>query len=202
MTTRQRNLKRDHAIVTASRPQCRWFRWIARQLEHALALIGLGTLIYCACFNLSRITSDSMKPTLRGQSTRTGDLVLMERISYWFRRPHRWELIAYRRDDGIQIMKRVVGLPGEKVQMRRGGQLVIDGKEIAVPEKLSFLKYIACGNVIGDKKVDCGDGYFVLGDYSLDSDDSRFNGPLPRGDVVGRPWVILAPAGRRGFVNP
>ena len=52
------------------------------------------------------------------------------------------------------------------------------------------------------KTVECGDGYFVLGDYSLDWDDSRFNGPVPPGDVIGRPWVILAPASHRGFVNP
>jgi signal peptidase I len=177
-------------------------RWLFRQLEHALALIGLGTLIYFTCFDLSRVTSGSMKPTLQGEDVKSGDLVLTERISYWFRRPRRWELIAYKRDDGVQVMKRVIGLPGESVQIRRGGVIAINGEELEVPEKLRFLKYIPAAKVFDNKAVDCGDGYFVLGDYSLDSDDSRFNGPLSPQDVVGRPWVILTPAGRRGLVNP
>ena len=105
--------------------------------RHA-CVIGLGTLIYFACFDLSRITSNSMKPTLQGENVKTGAW-FSERISYWFRRPRRWNLIAFRRDDGVQVMKRVIGLPGEKVQMRRGGKTVIDGLEQAVPEKLRFL---------------------------------------------------------------
>jgi signal peptidase I len=188
--------------VTETKPRRRWFRWILRKLEHALALIGLGTLVYFGCFDLSRIASGSMKPTLQGESVKTGDLVLSERVSYWFRRPRRWELVAYRCNDGTQVMKRVIGLPGEKVQMRRHGQLVIDGNELAVPEKLSFLKYFPYAKLSEDKAVDCGDGYFVLGDYSFDSDDSRYNGPLSPGNIVARPWMIVAPAGRRGFVNP
>ena len=99
-------------------------------------------------------------------------------------------------------MKRVVGLPGERLQMRRDGQIVINGQQVPIPEKLSFLKYIPADKTFGDKVVECGDGYFVLGDFSLDSDDSRFNGPLPWAEVIGRPWLILAPAGHRGFVNP
>ena len=180
----------------------RWVGWILRQVEHCLALIGIGTIVYFTCFDLSRVTSGSMKPTLVGEDVKSGDLVLTERVSLRFRQPHRWEVIAFRRDDGVQIMKRVVGLPGEKVQMRRSGQIVIDGGELAVPASLSFLKYFPYGNLIEDKAVDCGDGYFVLGDFSRDSDDSRFNGPVHPSDVVGRAWVILAPAGRRGFINP
>ena len=46
--------------------------------------------------------------------------------------------------------------------------------------------------------MDCGDGYFVLGDDSRDSDDSRFNAPVSPGDVVGRAWLILAPENTAG----
>ena len=189
--------------MAESKPRYRrWIRWILRQVEHCLALIGLGTIVYFSCFDLSRVTSASMKPTLLGEDVKSGDLVLTERVSPWFRRPHRWEVITFRRDDGVQVMKRVVGLPGEKIQMRRGGLIVIDGKEIAVPDALGFLKYFPFGNLIENKTVDCGDGYFVLGDYSQDSDDSRFNGPVRPAEMVGRAWMILAPAGRRGFINP
>jgi signal peptidase I len=178
-----------------------WLRWLFRQAEHCLALIGLGTLVYFGCFDLSRITSGSMAPTLCGENVETGDLVLTERCTYWFRRPRRWEVIAFRRSDGEQVMKRVVGLPGERVQMLRGGKILIDGQPEDLPPALSFLEYFPFGNVHSNKTAECGEGYYVLGDFSRDSDDSRFNGPVPSKQLVGRPWLILAPAARRGFVQ-
>jgi signal peptidase I len=181
--------------------RCR-VRWLLGQVEHALALVGLGTLVYFTCFNLSRVTTDSMAPTLRGSDRRTGDLVLTERVSLRFRQPRRWEVVAFYMEDGQQVMKRVVGLPGERVQIRRGGQIVIDGDEAAPPASLGFLRYFPVAKVAQEKAVDCGDGYFVLGDDSRDSDDSRYNGPVPPGDVFGRAWLILSPKEHRGFVNP
>ena len=184
------------------KPHRRPVRWLLVQLEHVLALVGLGTLVYFTCFNLSRITSDSMAPTLRGNDRRAGDLVLTERVSRRFRQPRRWEVIAFYKEDGVQVMKRVVGLPGERVQIRRGGRIVIDGQEVAPPASLGFLRYVPIAKVILDKTVDCGDGYFVLGDNVHDSDDSRYNGPVPPDDVFGRAWLILTPKEHRGFVNP
>src|SRR5512140_1934777 len=94
----------------------RWGRWLLRQFEHCLAMFGLGTLVYLGCFELVRMTSDSMAPTLQGTSWDNGDWVLSERVSGWFRNPRRWEVIALRNPGGVKVMKRVVGLPGEKVQ--------------------------------------------------------------------------------------
>jgi len=176
-------------------------RWIQRKIEHGLAAFGLGMLIYFACFRVSRITSDSMAPTLQGETAEEADLVLTERVSYWFRQPRRWEIITFRKDDGTQVMKRVIGLPGERVGMLRGGRILVDGREIQRPEELNFLKYFPFGNLLDNESIPCGDGYYVLGDYSKDSDDSRFNGPVPPDQLVGRAWAILAPNARRGFVN-
>ena len=176
-------------------------RWGARQIERVLAVIGLMALIYWLAFDYSCILSNSMSPTLLGTSYKDGDRVLTERISYWFRKPRRWEVITIRYPDGRQVMKRVVGLPGEKIQMLREGKILINGSAVEPPAQLDFLSYFPFGNLIAQKTVDCGEGYFVLGDYSRDSDDSRFNGPVPPEEIIGRAWVILGPAGRRGFVN-
>jgi signal peptidase I len=176
--------------------------WLLRQFERLLAVLGLATLVYFVGFDYSRITSKSMDPTLQGEDWAGGDRVLTEKVSYWFRSPRRWEVITYRATDGTQIMKRVVGLPGETVRMLRGGRILIDGQEIAQPEHLDFLGYFPFGLLTSDKPpAPCGDGYFVLGDYSRDSDDSRFNGPVRPEQLIGRPWLILGPSGRRGFVN-
>ena len=174
-------------------------RAVLRWIEHVLAVFGMLVILYWATFDYSEMVSDSMSPTLQG-GIRKRDSVLTEKISYWFRRPRRWEVVTFRRD-GDQIMKRVVGLPGEKVQMLSHGRLLIDGQEVTPPPELVFLKYFPYGNLMDEQAVDCKSGYFVLGDYSRDSDDSRFNGPLDPTAIIGRSWLILQPSDRRGFVR-
>jgi signal peptidase I len=179
----------------------RTLRWAACQIERCLALFGLVMLVYLAGFDLSRITSGSMEPTLRGEDYLTGDLVLTECISYWFRRPQRWEVVALRNNEGLQVMKRVVGLPGERIQLLRGGKLIVDGQEAVRPPQLEFLKYVPWGNLANNKTVPCGDGYYLLGDKTVDSEDSRFSGPVHLPQIFGRAWLILAPSAHRRFVN-
>ena len=187
--------------MVQTKPRWRKMCWLMRQTEHAFALIGLGTILYFACFDLSRITSDSMSPTLQGHDWQSGDWVLTEKISFWFRRPHRWEVVTFRNNDGMQVMKRVVGLPGETVQMKPDEQLVINGEPIELPEGLGFLHYCPYGNLVSGKSVACKDGYFILGDNTRDSDDSRFNGPLPPDQMIGRAWLIVATGEHRGFIR-
>jgi len=173
-----------------------------RYTEHCLALVGLGTIVFYLCFDISRMASESMSPTLCGWDYERGDLVLTERVSYWFRNPRRWEVITFRAPAVGQVMKRVVGLPGERVRMLPDGQILINGRKIPRPEKLRDLEYFPYGNLAAGQTADCGDGYYVLGDFSRDSDDSRFNGPVKPEQIVGRAWVILSPAERRGWVDP
>lgn len=54
---------------------------------------------------------------------------------------------------------------------------------------------------VEDRVVDCGEGYFGLGDDSMDSDDSRIEGPIPPNWIVGRAWLIVQPWARFGLVN-
>jgi signal peptidase I len=175
-------------------------RRIFRLAEHVFAAVGLLAVVYWLCFNYSHVASTSMQPTLQGND-KISDGVLTEKVSYWFRNPRRWEVVAFHTKEGTLVMKRVVALPGEKIQMPERGRILIDGKETSPPPELRFLRYLPYGNLICGKTAECGDGYYVLGDDSRDSDDSRFNGPLQRGDIIGRAWLILDPSGRRGFVR-
>lgn len=98
-------------------------------------------------------------------------------------------------------MKRVVGLPGEKLQLRNNGDLVINDAVIPRPAQLSQVRYLPVALVMDDRSVDCGSGYFVLGDDSMDSEDSRFEGPIPSSWILGRAWFIFQPVTRKGWVN-
>jgi len=143
-----------------------------------------------------------MSPTLQGTSWRNGDWLLTEKITYRFRRPARWEIVRIRRDEGPMIIKRVVGLPGESIRIGNDRNVLIDGRPVKPPAGFDCPKYISQGTVRNGQTAACGEGYFVLGDDTDDSDDSRFSGPVPPEKSVGRVWLILAPRSRFGFVNP
>jgi len=158
-------------------------------------------LLYFVAFDLSVVFSESMSPALQGTSFANGDCVLTEKISYRLRAPQRWEVVTFIDDTGLRVMKRVVGLPGEQIRLRRGQPLEIDGRPLDIPERLPYLHYIPYGNLADGKPVACGTGYYLLGDDSRDSNDSRFEGSVPRAKILGRAWLIVGPRPRYGFVN-
>jgi len=175
-------------------------RRLLRFTERCFALIGMLFVAYALFFDVTVIVSSSMSPTLKGANVSDGDWVLSERVSYHLRSPRRWDVVTYIRDDGARLMKRIAGLPGENIEQPRQGPLLINGQPVTMPTSvdLHFLRY---GNLAADKPVPCGEGYYVLGDDTRDSDDSRFNAPIPRDRIVGRAWLIVWPLSRIGFVN-
>jgi signal peptidase I len=181
-------------------PKRKFLRRLFRAIERVLAVFGALVILYYAFFNYSEVVSASMSPTLEGSISKH-DYVLTEKISYHIRNPRRWEVITFLGEDGTQIMKRVVGLPGEKVQMLSKGRIFIDGREIPPPPELDFLHYFPFGQLTDGHAVDCGDGFFVLGDFSRDSDDSRFRGPIRPKYLLGRAWIIVRPWDRSGFIH-
>ncbi len=175
----------------------RVFNWI----RNALALIGLASLVYIACFDITQVVSDSMAPTLKGDGAPGSDWVLSEKISLRFRTPRRWEVVQFDTQDHLRVAKRVVGLPGETVSLV-DKRPVINGAPLPIPASLGFLQYYAFGNLQGGQQTTCGSGYFVFGDDSRDSQDSRFEGPISADQIRARPWLIVWPPSRIGWVNP
>ena len=176
-------------------------RRIYRFVRNILAVIGLLFVLHSLFFNLTVVVSGSMAPTLRGEGGPGSDWVLSERVSYWFRKPKRWEVVRFRDQQGFLIAKRVVGLPGETISLKNF-EIFIDGNKIDVPEDLSFLKYYSFGNLVQQQEYDCGEEYYVLGDDSKDSADSRFDGTISKERILGRAWLIVWPLDRFAFVNP
>jgi len=179
-------------------------RRVLRPIERALALVGLVGLIYHGAFHLSVIASGSMSPTLRGESVLNGDIVLSERISYHLRNPRRWEVLLYREEEQqMQVMKRVIGLPGETIAFDQPTQeFIVNGARASRPASLQGIKYLAYGNLANGKQVSCAEGYFVLGDFSMDSQDSRWLGPVNTSQIRARPWLVVWPLSHLRFVNP
>jgi signal peptidase I len=134
------------------------------------------------------IPSLSMFPALD-----EGDRVLVNKLSYRLHEINRGDLIVFERpsDDGPgqvkDLIKRVVGLEGERIE-GRGGRVLIDGRPLSEP-------YLAPGIETTDfEPVVVPAGHvFVMGDNRGDSRDSRFFGPLPEELVIGRAFVKVWP---------
>lgn len=168
--------------------------------ERMLAIFGATVAIFWLTMDYSVIISPSMSPTLMGTGADNGDRVITEKVTGWYRTPRRWEVITFEKPTGERVMKRVVGLPGETVQITSGRELLIDGKAVELPPVLDRM-YLRYGNLADGDAVPCGDGYYVLGDDLKDSEDSRFIGPVPERLIIGRAWMIVSPWERIGWVK-
>jgi len=176
------------------------FQRLLRWTERLFACIGVCFVIYHLTSDVIVMTSDSMAPTLAGTSYENGDRILLEKVTGHLRSPRRWEIYSYYDDNDTPVAKRIVGLPGEKVCLKER-TLYINGKAIERPKEIASVRYYAYGNLANGQELDCGQGYFMMGDASIDSLDSRFTGPVRADRFQGRAWYILSPAARRGLVR-
>jgi signal peptidase I len=178
-------------------------------LAFALALV-LKTFVVQAFY----IPSGSMEPTLM-----PGDRVLVNKVLY---QPHRGDIVVFEDPSGQELdrgvvggfvhwlseglgfarppnedfIKRVIGLPGETVELR-DGHLYVDGERIPQP----YLKGPPDTRPYGPKTVP-PDSVFVLGDNRLYSNDSRFGlGFVPIDKIVGKAFVTIWPPSRIGWLH-
>ena len=112
------------------------------------------------------------------------------------------DLIAYTNSDSTDAsvhVKRVIGLPGEKIQIR-DGLILIDGQTYI--EERAFPSMNSGG--LAENGVTLGnEEYFVLGDNRNNSEDSRFTdvGNIPARAVMGKVWLIVSPLSSFGFID-
>jgi signal peptidase I len=127
------------------------------------------------------------------------EYLIIDELSYRLRDPLRGEIVVFRypRDPSQFFIKRVVGLPGETVEIS-GGQVIIYNEEFPNGQALEE-EYIDGVLTQGKKKVTLGsDEYYLLGDNRDESLDSRMFGGVARSLIVGRVWVRGLPLSRVG----
>ena len=140
------------------------------------------------------IAGNSMAPALEN-----GDVVLMNRLPGILFGPGRFDLAVFRREDGKMNVKRVIGLPGETVQIT-GGYIYIDGELLQAEDGLNQVSLAG----IAQHPVTLGrDEYFVLGDNRESSEDSRFVniGNIKREQITGNAWIRIQPLVRFGRIG-
>jgi signal peptidase I len=158
--------------------------------------------------NPYRIPSSSMEPTLHcatpepGCQAGTSDRVLANRFIYRFTDPDRGDIVVFETPPeasaicpgpGGVFVKRLIGLPGDTVEIR-GDQLYLNGEPL--PEPYLF------GGEVGDEfgPITVPEGqYFMMGDNRLQSCDSREWGAVPRDNLIGPVFALYWPIQRIGF---
>ncbi len=149
------------------------------------AVVYFGLRIAIQSF---RVDGPSMLPNFE-----TGQWVIVNKLAYKFGEPHRGDVIIFRspHDRGSNLIKRVIGFPGESVEIRSGTVYIHQADEtiIALDES-----YIANKDTRSFNGTMIPEGYiFVLGDNRPVADDSRYGWLVPENDIFGRAWLSTWP---------
>lgn len=150
------------------------------------------------------IPSPSMYPTLK-----EGDRVLVNKLSYKLHDVNRGDVVVFERPASEapsaipELIKRVVGLPGDAVTFR-GGHVYINGEKLDepyLPEGVTTTADFAPNRCTVDAPCLIPPGeVWVMGDNRNDSKDSRYFGPIPESSIVGRAFVIVWPLDRLAWL--
>lgn len=174
-------------------------------VESIIIAFLLAMVIRAFVVQAFKIPTGSMRMTLI-----EGDLILVNKFIYGakvpftnlrlpaIREPKRGDVVVfiYPEDKKKDFIKRLVGLPGETIEIK-GGSIYVDDKPANEPI-FNQIYYYNRGEFAaeGQKITIPKDSYFVLGDNSTSSKDSRYWGFVPRGDLLGRALIVYWPPQR------
>ena len=177
----------------AGRPRVRVLR-AAWEFLHDLSVAVLFCFFLIAFVAQAfRVEGTSMEPLLLD-----GERIVVNKFIYRFQAIERGDVVVfwYPRDPSVSFIKRVVGLPGDLVEMR-GGRLVVNG----MPVREEYLPdAFRDGDNFPPTEVHKG-YYFVLGDHRRSSNDSRSWGEVPEKYIYGRAVFRFWPLGRVGPIR-
>lgn len=145
------------------------------------------------------VNGDSMEPTLSSQ-----DNLIVDKLTYRFQDPERFDIIVFpfRYKENTFYIKRIIGLPGERVRIDEKGVIYINNKELTESYGREVIKPQFIG--LAAKEIQLGpDEYFVLGDNRNNSSDSRVPevGNIKRDEIIGRAWVRIWPLKEFGVLK-
>lgn len=143
------------------------------------------------------IIGESMSPTLEND-----DIVIINKFIYEVSSPDRNDIVVFKPYGNEKLhyyIKRVIGLPGETVQIAEG-KIYIDGKLL---EEVIDIDLITNPGLASNPITLGKDEYFVLGDNRNNSEDSRFSeiGNVKKDDIAGKAWFRISPKSKIGFIE-
>ena len=163
-------------------------------VEPIVIAVILALIIRTFIVQAFKIPTGSMRPTLI-----EGDRILVNKFIYKFKGPERGDVIVFLspEDKKKDFIKRLVGLSGEKIEISNG-TILVDDKAIDKDSVIKERYYYNRGDFGKEGQIleIPEDTYFVLGDNSISSRDSRYWGFLPKKYLIGKAFLIYWPPTR------
>ncbi|MFN6481624.1 MULTISPECIES: signal peptidase I [unclassified Nostoc] len=198
---------------SSQQPDNSWIAELGRTIVLSIVLaLGIRTFVAEARW----IPSGSMEPTLHGTPNQwEADKIIVDKLKYKFSDPQRGDIVVFSPTKELQkeqyqdaFIKRIIGLPGEKIQLK-GGKVYINDKPL--PEA----NYLSSGQTtvidvcqsgpqppfLAKPQTIPADSYLVLGDNRNSSYDSRCWGVVPRQNIIGRAVVRFWPLNHVGGID-
>lgn len=164
---------------------------------YLLVVLVLTYLVITFVGQRTQVSGSSMEATLSDE-----DNLIVDKISYRFSEPKRFDIIVFpfEYEEDTYYIKRIIGMPGERVQIDGEGNIYINGE---VLEESYGREVMESPGRAWEEITLAEDEYFVLGDNRNHSSDSRDPsvGNIRRKDIIGRAWLRIWPFDKFGVLR-
>lgn len=166
---------------------------------YLLCVLGAVWLVITFVGQRTEVEGASMENTLHN-----GDNLIVDKLSYRFDDPERFDIIVFpfQFQDNTYYIKRIIGLPGETVQIMDDGSIYINGEKLEENYGMEVIKPETIGRAA--EPIELGDDeYFVMGDNRNNSSDSRTDmvGNIKRENIIGKAWLRIWPVSDFGVLQ-
>ncbi|MGP1433451.1 MAG: signal peptidase I [Catonella sp.] len=196
---KNKQIQRDEAekviIVKEQADEEAGFKLYAKIVAVILAAMILARLVNAYLIQETIVNGSSMNPTFE-----SSDKLLIDKLFYKMGALERYDIIVFHYHDSSIYIKRVIGLPGEKITIRKG-RVYVNGRILDDDPLINDVMHYSG---IAKNGVKLGkDEYFVLGDNRNNSYDSRYEqvGVIKQGSIIGKAWIRIFPISKFGAVN-
>lgn len=166
-------------------------------LETIVVALSIFVVVYLFLIQPHEVKGNSMEPNFQNN-----DYILTDKISYKINVPHRGDVVIFKspKNPEVDYIKRVIGIPGERVKVQKG-KVFVNGKELSEPY-LKDATFLFPGSFLqeGIEISVPNDEYFVLGDNRPHSSDSREFGPIPVKSIIGKALIRYWPLTKFGMM--
>lgn len=166
---------------------------------YLLCVLGAVWLVITFVGQRTEVEGASMENTLHN-----GDNLIVDKLSYRFHDPERFDIIVFpfQFQDNTYYIKRIIGMPGETVQIMDDGSIYINGEKLEENYGMEVIKPETIGRAA--EPIELGDDeYFVMGDNRNNSSDSRTDmvGNITRENIIGKAWLRIWPVSDFGVLQ-
>ena len=162
-------------------------------IKGAVILAAILVLVNYFAATLLIVKGISMEPNYHD-----GEIIILDKLHYTFGKPRRGDVVGLRypgSPDKRKFIKRIIGLPGEKVEINYNA-ISIDGKVLNEP----YIQDLSRSYAIQEVIVPAGE-YFTMGDNRFASSDSREWGTVPQDKILGRAWIKIWPLDQLSLIK-